>query len=85
MNMTYQQLPSMYQSFENTMAKKKVDFIIVRLRVQPKSEIRELTNQINVAIDPSLRKALWKNYEIKSVSQNSKDESYVLLIQDLTE
>lgn len=85
MNMTYQQLPSMYQSFENTMAKKKVDFVIVRLRVQPKSEIRELTNQINVAIDPSLRKALWKNYEIKSVSQNSKDESYVLLIQDLTE
>ncbi|AFT81505.1 teichoic acid glycosyl transferase [Leuconostoc carnosum] len=81
MNMKYNQLPAMYQSFENTMAHKKVDFVIVGLHVQPKKQVHELSRQIENAIDPSLRRTLWKNYKIKMVSQNAQDESYIVLMK----
>lgn len=78
LNMTYDQLPAMYESFNQDMKIKKVDFVIVRLYEAPGKSNKELKDQANNAIDPHLRATLNANYRVKAAAQNSYRESYVL-------
>lgn len=79
LNMTYQQLPRMYNSFDYTLRNKKVDFVIVRLAGMPVPDHDDLINQISNSVDSHLRHQLFENYQIESVSQNSMNDSYVLM------
>ncbi|MFH5810578.1 teichoic acid glycosyl transferase [Companilactobacillus sp. FL22-1] len=79
LNMSYLQLPEMYQSFKNSMRDKKTDFVIVKLKTMPASGAEALKQQIATFVEPHLYRTLMKNYRIKAVAQNSPDESYVLL------
>lgn len=79
LNMNYEQLPQMYQSFEHSMNHKKVNFVIIRLRQQPSNNKKILHRQISGAIDEHLRESLFENYKISTTSRNYKDEFYVLM------
>ncbi|MHC9533112.1 teichoic acid glycosyl transferase [Dellaglioa sp. L3N] len=78
LNMNYDQLPTMYKSFNHNMKTKKVDFVIVKLYKAPEKSRQALIKQVNAAIDPHLRATLEANYKVKATAQNSFAESYVL-------
>lgn len=81
MNMSYEQLPKMYRNFEQSMNKRQVEFVVVKLTQQPSSDSQILKKQISDAIDPHLKKALFENYRVLSSAANYKDEYYVLLME----
>jgi len=76
--MNYQQLPQMYQSFENNMEKKQVDYVIVKINGSPNKDKLGLDSQVKIAIEPHLYASLNKNYRIDSIGQNDPSESYIL-------
>ena len=79
LNMNYEQLPQMYQSFEQSMRHKKVDFVIIRLKQQPSNNKKIMQQQISNAIDEHLRKSLFENYKVTTTVRNYNDEFYVLM------
>lgn len=78
LNMSYDQLPQMYDSFNNDMKLKKTDFVIVKIKHQLAKNNYDLHSQVDSVIDSHLRYSLKKNYWIKAEAQNSLNESYVL-------
>lgn len=79
LNMKYEQLPQMYQSFQHSMDKRQVDFVIMRLWQKPENHSGSLEKQINNTIDIHLRKSLFDNYKVAMVDKNSEKEYYVLM------
>lgn len=79
LNMTYEQLPVMYESFIDDMDTKKVDFVIVKLNTQPSNDEVGLKKQIDASIDVHLRMALENNYQVKATAKDAGNESFVLL------
>ncbi|MGQ4573639.1 teichoic acid glycosyl transferase [Leuconostoc pseudomesenteroides] len=79
LNMTYDQLPQMYNSFNQDLSNKKTDFVIVKLNFSLDKNVKNISKQVNSVVDPHLRESLDKNYRIESTAQNSTNESYALL------
>lgn len=79
LNMTYEQLPAMYDSFINDMETKKIDFVIVKLNKLPLNDEVALKKQINASIDVHLRTALENNYRVEATAKDAGNESFVLL------
>lgn len=63
LNMSYQQLPQMYDAFANTMCQKQVQFVIIKLNTPPENDATLLKEQINRAIDSHLQQPLFKTAE----------------------
>lgn len=79
LNMTYDQLPRMYDSFNQDLKNKKVDFVIVRINDQIAPNLEGIHDQIPAFIDNHLTYQLFKNYRIESVAQNNWNDNYVLM------
>lgn len=79
LNMTYQQLPRMYNSFNDDLKNKNVDFVIIKINSQIAPNVEGVHDQIPAFIDNHLVYQLFKNYRIESVSQNNWNENYVLM------
>lgn len=82
LNMTYQQLPQMYQNFNQSMQRQQIDFVIVRLGQMPAHQNLLLQQQIDGAIDWHLMAALWHQYHVVTTASNSPSEAYVLLAKN---
>lgn len=78
LNMNYDQLPAMYQSFAKTMNHQKIDYVIVKLMSPPENGPKALNQQISGAVDRSIYPSLMNNYRIDSMAQNSPNEFYIL-------
>lgn len=79
LNMTYDQLPQMYHSFNQDLSHKKTDFVIVKLNFSLDKNVKNINKQVNAVVDPHLRDNLNKNYRIQATAQNAANESYALL------
>ncbi|AYE39061.1 teichoic acid glycosyl transferase [Companilactobacillus zhachilii] len=79
LNMTYEQLPRMYNSFNQDLKNKKVDFVIVRINDQIATDMEGIHNQIPAFVDGHLIYQLFKNYRIEAVSRNNWNDNYVLM------
>jgi len=79
LNMSYQQLPQMYDAFANTMRQKQVQFVIIKLNTPPENDATLLKQQINRAIDSHLQQPLFNNYRIDETARNGNNDSYVLM------
>lgn len=81
MNMSYDQLPIMYDTFANAMNKQSVDYAVVRIRqVTPERPNNAMLKKAAVAaVNPVLRPSLSKNYHAVALSSNAPDRTYVLL------
>ncbi|HCD07773.1 teichoic acid glycosyl transferase [Companilactobacillus crustorum] len=78
LNMNYEELPQMYHSFNDYLAHKKVDFVIVSVPGVAASNIGTVKDQVSAVIDPHIRQSLFANYQMKSVASNGPDVYYVL-------
>lgn len=79
LNMTYDQLPQMYKSFNHDLSSKKTDFVIVKLNFSLDKNFKTINKQVTSVVDPHLRDNLNKNYRIQATAQDSDNESYALL------
>ncbi|MBZ6013958.1 teichoic acid glycosyl transferase [Leuconostoc gelidum subsp. gelidum] len=79
LNMSYDQLPQMYQSFANNMMHRNVDYVIVKLSEKPANTQAALYSQINGAINEHLRHALVYNYKITATAKNNSNEFFILM------
>lgn len=80
MNMSYKQLPIMYDTFANAMNHQSVDYAVVRLRHSVSANASKAylqTAGVN-AVDNSLKSALDKNYHVVATASNAPSLTYVL-------
>lgn len=79
LNMNYQQLPQMYEAFNNYMRNKQVDFVIIKVDVPLAPDRQGQYRQIPNFIDSHLSYELLKNYRIESAVSNKADDNYILM------
>lgn len=71
--MNYDQFPNMYDDFKESLAKKKTDFVVVRVRNSNlnESDSNEILKQKALKkVDEHLRPDLDKNYKVVDKEQN---------------
>lgn len=79
LNMSYDQLPQMYDSFNQSLRQKKTDFVIVRVRKNPGQTFSEIKTNVSYSINDHLRDSLFKNYTFVDSSKNNNNEYFVLM------
>lgn len=80
MNMSYTQLPIMYDTFTKAMNAQSVDYTVVRVRypMPDNATDAQLKKASVAAVNPAIRSALSKNYHVVSTARNAHNMTYVL-------
>jgi hypothetical protein len=84
MNMSYKELPIMYDTFKAGMTSGEIDYTVVRvkhsLNKDKTPQARE--NAALKSVDPSLKETLHSNYHMVDVAKNQNDMYYVLFARN---
>ncbi|AIG65737.1 teichoic acid glycosyl transferase [Weissella tructae] len=84
MNMSYKELPIMYDTFKAGMSDGNIDYTVVRVKHaltdDKTSEARQ--NAAIMSVDSSLKSTLAANYHVVDVAENQNDMYYVLFARN---
>lgn len=81
MNMSYNELPIMYDTFKNAMEDRAVDYTVVRVRHALTEDTTNAARKKSAvdAVNNSLKTALANNYHVVDAVNNTKNTYFVLL------
>jgi len=84
MNMTYKELPIMYDTFRDAMNAQSVDFTVVRVNhsLTRDKTVHERTQAAVDKVNASLKEALAKNYHLVDVAHNNNSSYYALFARN---
>lgn len=84
MNMSYKELPIMYDTFKVGMADGRIDYTVVRVRhpLENDKTTEARKNAATSSVDASLKSTLSANYHVVDVAANQNDMYYVLFARN---